>query len=54
MPQMAPLSWIILFVIFATTFLLFSVISYFLFPLSATASLKSSGGLSSSPFNWKW
>nr|YP_010175357.1 ATP synthase F0 subunit 8 [Cincticostella fusca]QSL98508.1 ATP synthase F0 subunit 8 [Cincticostella fusca] len=54
MPQMAPLSWFGLFMVFAATFLLFSVINYFLYPLSATASLKSGEVEPSSSFNWKW
>nr|AIW06273.1 ATP synthase F0 subunit 8 [Ephemerella sp. MT-2014] len=54
MPQMAPLSWISLFLIFAATFLLFSVTNYFLYPLSATAALKSGDPSTSQPFNWKW
>nr|YP_009114934.1 ATP synthase F0 subunit 8 [Acroneuria hainana]AIX03639.1 ATP synthase F0 subunit 8 [Acroneuria hainana] len=53
MPQMAPISWLFLFLIFCATLLLFNFLNYFSFapeaPL-ATPELM----ISNFPMNWMW
>nr|YP_010626518.1 ATP synthase F0 subunit 8 [Hirtodrosophila subflavohalterata]WBK17654.1 ATP synthase F0 subunit 8 [Hirtodrosophila subflavohalterata] len=53
MPQMAPISWLILFIIFSLTFILFCSMNYY----SYMPSLPKSNELKSSQLNsmsWKW
>nr|AML25571.1 ATP synthase F0 subunit 8 [Anobiinae sp. BMNH 1274383] len=51
MPQMAPLSWLILFLIFTITFLVFNTINYTITKYSPKImSLKSVY----TKINWKW
>nr|QLY89475.1 ATP synthase F0 subunit 8 [Limnia unguicornis] len=53
MPQMAPISWLILFIVFSMVFFLFNSLNYFsvvLFP-HTSSSLKT---LHLLPMNWKW
>nr|QLY89970.1 ATP synthase F0 subunit 8 [Sympycnus pulicarius] len=53
MPQMAPLSWLSLYMIFSITLILFCIMNYYIFipsPLTKTSSKKSS----SNNFHWKW
>nr|YP_010953302.1 ATP synthase F0 subunit 8 [Deleatidium vernale]WMQ76567.1 ATP synthase F0 subunit 8 [Deleatidium vernale] len=53
MPQMAPLSWLTLFIMFSSTLILFNVLNYFSFlPTSPSSSAHSS--ISTTPLNWKW
>nr|UUJ36839.1 ATP synthase F0 subunit 8 [Epeorus sp. 02 ZXM-2022a] len=52
MPQMAPLSWLILFIVFSSTLILFSVMNYFL--TNPTAPQGSSSQFKTQSFNWKW
>nr|ARH53691.1 ATP synthase F0 subunit 8 [Adrastus rachifer] len=51
MPQMAPLSWLNLFILFITTFLILNSLNYFSF-------MYSNNQLKSIPkfkkINWKW
>nr|ALO76268.1 ATP synthase F0 subunit 8 [Leucocelis sp. LEU01] len=51
MPQMAPLSWLTLFIIFCITFILFNVLNYycFLYPVKTTLPKKTTLKI-----NWKW
>nr|QXU76332.1 ATP synthase F0 subunit 8 [Choroterpes yixingensis] len=53
MPQMAPLSWILLYIIFSLTLILFSSINFFNYNPSCfkDTSLKS---ISIKALNWKW
>nr|AUJ22844.1 ATP synthase F0 subunit 8 [Ignelater luminosus] len=51
MPQMAPLSWLNLFITFVSMFMIMSTLNYFSF--SYTHDQKSTGK-KSSQFNWKW
>nr|WRM53941.1 ATP synthase F0 subunit 8 [Flavicorniculum planiforceps] len=54
MPQMAPISWLSLFIIFSTTFMIFNMINYYLFiPLMPKSNLINKKKLTKS-FNWKW
>nr|WHU31466.1 ATP synthase F0 subunit 8 [Claassenia xucheni] len=53
MPQMAPLSWLALFLIFTLTLMLFTFINYFSFspqPPRAQEEIK----ISCDPLPWKW
>nr|AYW52610.1 ATP synthase F0 subunit 8 [Heterostomus curvipalpis]UDF83772.1 ATP synthase F0 subunit 8 [Heterostomus curvipalpis] len=53
MPQMAPISWLSLFIIFSGTFMLFSMMNYYSFlPISPKKMSKKE--ISSISLNWKW
>nr|YP_010231158.1 ATP synthase F0 subunit 8 [Paralimna concors]QSV37201.1 ATP synthase F0 subunit 8 [Paralimna concors] len=52
MPQMAPMGWLSLFLIFFFTFLLFNMMNYFSFMPVSSQSNKFS--YKSNSFNWKW
>nr|YP_010236182.1 ATP synthase F0 subunit 8 [Desmomyia sinensis]QTD82956.1 ATP synthase F0 subunit 8 [Desmomyia sinensis] len=53
MPQMAPISWLILFFVFSITFMLFNIVNYFSFlPSSSTSKEKKTFNVKSN--NWKW
>nr|QWQ55628.1 ATP synthase F0 subunit 8 [Ocellarnaca sp.] len=52
MPQMAPISWLMLFFIFSSTLILFAIINYFyLIPTPPSSSQTSPTSIS---FPWKW
>nr|YP_004935221.1 ATP synthase F0 subunit 8 [Protoplasa fitchii]AET13046.1 ATP synthase F0 subunit 8 [Protoplasa fitchii] len=54
MPQMAPISWLSLFLIFSMTFMLFNIMNYFSFlPKSPNQSLSMTKNKINS-LNWKW
>nr|YP_010446962.1 ATP synthase F0 subunit 8 [Chyliza chikuni]UTM10327.1 ATP synthase F0 subunit 8 [Chyliza chikuni] len=52
MPQMSPINWLNLFILFSLTFMLFNMMNYFLFIPSSSQSKTSSK--STKPLNWKW
>nr|QXT45815.1 ATP synthase F0 subunit 8 [Stenacron interpunctatum] len=52
MPQMAPLSWLTLFIVFSSTLILFCIMNYFLYLPSAPDS--SASQFKTQPYNWKW
>nr|UFZ13362.1 ATP synthase F0 subunit 8 [Ctenochauliodes griseus] len=52
MPQMAPLNWLILFMFFTLTFIIFNMMNYFITNYSSPSS--SEINLSNKPLNWKW
>nr|UUJ36865.1 ATP synthase F0 subunit 8 [Epeorus sp. 03 ZXM-2022a] len=52
MPQMAPLSWLLLFIVFSVTLILFSVMNYFMVVPSTPQG--SSSQFQTQAFNWKW
>nr|YP_010463412.1 ATP synthase F0 subunit 8 [Peltoperlopsis sagittata]UUK29388.1 ATP synthase F0 subunit 8 [Peltoperlopsis sagittata] len=52
MPQMAPISWLILFITFSSIFLIFNSMNYFSFLPPLPQSHKKS--ISQTPMNWKW
>nr|YP_009171490.1 ATP synthase F0 subunit 8 [Cyphoderris monstrosa]AJW76320.1 ATP synthase F0 subunit 8 [Cyphoderris monstrosa] len=52
MPQMAPISWLTLFIIFSTTLILFSLSNYFLISPQSPKSLHLK--IQSNSLNWKW
>nr|UOU84905.1 ATP synthase F0 subunit 8 [Rhamphomyia geniculata] len=53
MPQMAPIGWLSLFIIFTITFMLFCVMNYYMMlpPAPKTLELNKS---SFNSLNWKW
>nr|QVM79273.1 ATP synthase F0 subunit 8 [Niphona lateraliplagiata] len=51
MPQMAPLSWLILFIFFLISFLLFNISNYFTFNYSTK---KTKLDKIFMKYNWKW
>nr|YP_010397347.1 ATP synthase F0 subunit 8 [Glycyphana fulvistemma]UQJ77454.1 ATP synthase F0 subunit 8 [Glycyphana fulvistemma] len=51
MPQMAPLSWLILFMIFCLTFILFNVLNYYCFLYTPKTSMPKK---TTFKINWKW
>nr|YP_009490589.1 ATP synthase F0 subunit 8 [Taeniopteryx ugola]YP_010836005.1 ATP synthase F0 subunit 8 [Taeniopteryx auberti]AWH98598.1 ATP synthase F0 subunit 8 [Taeniopteryx ugola]UPX88424.1 ATP synthase F0 subunit 8 [Taeniopteryx nebulosa]WGC89524.1 ATP synthase F0 subunit 8 [Taeniopteryx auberti] len=52
MPQMAPISWLTLFIAFSAILVIFSAMNYFSFlPKSPEISEKK---ISQTSFNWKW
>nr|AMH85607.1 ATP synthase F0 subunit 8 [Pseudogriphoneura sp. ACMJ-2016] len=53
MPQMAPIGWLSLFIIFSLAFLLFSLMNYYSFLPSSPNFLKSSQEKTTA-MNWKW
>nr|UQJ73528.1 ATP synthase F0 subunit 8 [Diamesa sp. 3XL] len=54
MPQMAPISWLVLFLVFSITLILFNVMNYYcVLPKNLSTSEKKNSFLTS-PLNWKW
>nr|QGL53129.1 ATP synthase F0 subunit 8 [Leuctra fusca]UPX88671.1 ATP synthase F0 subunit 8 [Leuctra fusca] len=52
MPQMAPISWLTLFILFSMILLIFNFVNYFIF-LPNTPELTQKT-ITQTPFNWKW
>uniref|UniRef100_A0AAU7BA76 ATP synthase complex subunit 8 n=1 Tax=Neonetus sp. TaxID=3143695 RepID=A0AAU7BA76_9ORTH len=52
MPQMAPISWLFMFILFSFTLLTFCSSNYFLFKISPSKSPEKKINISS--INWKW
>nr|WNH42067.1 ATPase subunit 8 [Neoperla coffea] len=53
MPQMAPISWFLLFLIFSGTLLMFNFLTYFSFlPPAPTTDPQQATKLN--PLTWKW
>nr|YP_010397502.1 ATP synthase F0 subunit 8 [Pagastia tianmumontana]UQJ73372.1 ATP synthase F0 subunit 8 [Pagastia tianmumontana] len=54
MPQMAPISWLILFIVFTITLILFNILNYYcVLPKNLMTSEKKSQ-INTNPLNWKW
>nr|QDP18127.1 ATP synthase F0 subunit 8 [Algete brunneri] len=53
MPQMAPMMWFSLFMIFSTTMILFNQMMYFSFKNNKTTLMKKSMNILKKN-NWKW
>nr|YP_009727423.1 ATP synthase F0 subunit 8 [Diamesus osculans]QIA46737.1 ATP synthase F0 subunit 8 [Diamesus osculans] len=51
MPQMAPMNWLILLIIFMIIFMMFNVLNYFSFKYPVK---KNFNKKLSSKLNWKW
>nr|QBF44145.1 ATP synthase F0 subunit 8 [Corethrella condita] len=53
MPQMAPISWLILFIIFSITLIVFNILNYYSF--LPTSSTKTQGKIIDNiSMTWKW
>nr|URX53385.1 ATP synthase F0 subunit 8 [Incisitermes cf. incisus] len=52
MPQMMPLSWLMLFFMFSTTMVLFATMNYYMM-ISKPNPMKKSG-IMTKMMNWKW
>nr|YP_010835953.1 ATP synthase F0 subunit 8 [Rhopalopsole subnigra]WGC89472.1 ATP synthase F0 subunit 8 [Rhopalopsole subnigra] len=52
MPQMAPISWLTLFIMFSLILLIFNFVNYFIF--LPTAPKSSHTQILSPTMNWKW
>nr|YP_010414752.1 ATP synthase F0 subunit 8 [Hybos grossipes]URT60152.1 ATP synthase F0 subunit 8 [Hybos grossipes] len=53
MPQMAPIGWLNLFILFTIIFILFCIMNYYMF-IPAPNTQKLSHKKMSNPMNWKW
>nr|QNE85806.1 ATP synthase F0 subunit 8 [Tipula flavolineata] len=53
MPQMAPINWLVLFILFSITLIIFSTLNYFSFLPSTPKSLQTEKK-NKTPLNWKW
>nr|YP_002265487.1 ATP synthase F0 subunit 8 [Contacyphon sp. BT0012]ACF35072.1 ATP synthase F0 subunit 8 [Contacyphon sp. BT0012] len=53
MPQMAPMSWLYLFITFTMIFIMFNYLNYFVF-MKTTTNKKSMTMKSLKSLNWKW
>nr|YP_010545648.1 ATP synthase F0 subunit 8 [Chrysops dissectus]UYG48431.1 ATP synthase F0 subunit 8 [Chrysops dissectus] len=53
MPQMAPISWLLLFIVFSLAFMMFNIMNYYSF-LPPTPKSGETNNLTTSSFNWKW
>nr|YP_010025562.1 ATP synthase F0 subunit 8 [Sarcophila latifrons]QOQ35861.1 ATP synthase F0 subunit 8 [Sarcophila latifrons]QTF74362.1 ATP synthase F0 subunit 8 [Sarcophila latifrons] len=53
MPQMAPIGWLSLFIMFSIAFMIFNMMNYYSFtPIMPKSSLVKSNLINS--LNWKW
>nr|QNE85819.1 ATP synthase F0 subunit 8 [Tipula varipennis]WVH44996.1 ATP synthase F0 subunit 8 [Tipula varipennis] len=53
MPQMAPISWLLLFIIFTITLIIFNTLNYFFYLPTIPKTTQSENKIYS-PLNWKW
>nr|YP_009261956.1 ATP synthase F0 subunit 8 [Tipula cockerelliana]AMN09072.1 ATP synthase F0 subunit 8 [Tipula cockerelliana] len=53
MPQMAPINWLLLFIIFSITLIIFNTLNYFSF-LPSNPQKSQTEKKNNSPLNWKW
>nr|QNE85469.1 ATP synthase F0 subunit 8 [Nanna flavipes] len=54
MPQMAPISWLNLFIIFSITFVIFNMMNYYSYMPSMPKSNLINKTQQINSFNWKW
>uniref|UniRef100_A0AAU7YTX6 ATP synthase complex subunit 8 n=1 Tax=Conchapelopia togamaculosa TaxID=3154050 RepID=A0AAU7YTX6_9DIPT len=54
MPQMAPISWLILFIVFTITLILFNIFNYYSMLPKTPESLQQNNNFTSNSLNWKW
>nr|QNV11586.1 ATP synthase F0 subunit 8 [Limnophora tigrina] len=53
MPQMAPISWLNLFIIFTISFMIFNMMNYFIYiPMMPKSSMKKESLIND--LKWKW
>nr|YP_010239115.1 ATP synthase F0 subunit 8 [Miltogramma oestracea]QTF74375.1 ATP synthase F0 subunit 8 [Miltogramma oestracea] len=53
MPQMAPINWLTLFIIFSITFMIFNMMNFYLFKPSMPKSYMINK-INPNSLNWKW
>nr|QLY89513.1 ATP synthase F0 subunit 8 [Myospila meditabunda] len=53
MPQMAPINWLILFIIFSISFMIFNMMNYFSY-IPYMPKSKNYNKKFTNSFNWKW
>nr|WNH42064.1 ATPase subunit 8 [Neoperla pilulifera] len=53
MPQMAPISWFLLFIVFSGTLLMFNFLNYYSF-LTLAPSSEQQQKINQKPLIWKW
>uniref|UniRef100_A0AAU7BAE5 ATP synthase complex subunit 8 n=1 Tax=Parvotettix domesticus TaxID=3073458 RepID=A0AAU7BAE5_9ORTH len=53
MPQMAPMNWLIMFLVFSVTMILFSLINYFMMKVLNPSKSQNNNNKSKS-MNWTW
>nr|WNH42040.1 ATPase subunit 8 [Neoperla bella] len=53
MPQMAPISWFLLFIVFSGTLLMFNFLNYYSFS-PASPMMTHHQSLGQKPLSWKW
>nr|UOU85360.1 ATP synthase F0 subunit 8 [Nephrotoma flavescens] len=53
MPQMSPINWLLLFIIFSIILIIFNTLNYFSF-LPLTPKIYSTTKKIYAPLNWKW
>nr|YP_009919029.1 ATP synthase F0 subunit 8 [Norellisoma spinimanum]QMP96622.1 ATP synthase F0 subunit 8 [Norellisoma spinimanum] len=54
MPQMAPIGWLSLFIIFSITFMIFNMMNYYLFIPNMPKSILINKKQQMNSLNWKW
>nr|QNN85693.1 ATP synthase F0 subunit 8 [Bengalia sp. DZ-2020] len=54
MPQMAPIGWLSLFIIFSIAFMIFNMMNYYSFIPSMPKSTLISKTKTTNSLNWKW
>nr|YP_009687558.1 ATP synthase F0 subunit 8 [Limonia phragmitidis]QDX14940.1 ATP synthase F0 subunit 8 [Limonia phragmitidis] len=54
MPQMAPISWLSLFLIFSITLMIFCTLNYFSFTPNTPKKSNSNNLINTNSLNWKW
>nr|YP_010397554.1 ATP synthase F0 subunit 8 [Boreoheptagyia kurobebrevis]UQJ73463.1 ATP synthase F0 subunit 8 [Boreoheptagyia kurobebrevis] len=55
MPQMAPISWLVLFLLFSLTLILFNILNYYcVLPKTLGINEKKNSSKIFSSLNWKW
>nr|APU93562.1 ATP synthase F0 subunit 8 [Noditermes lamanianus] len=52
MPQMMPMEWLMLYITFLTTFLMFNILNYFI--QSSSNQIKEKKTININKMNWKW
>nr|WKU83763.1 ATP synthase F0 subunit 8 [Argyra sp.] len=53
MPQMAPISWLTLYILFTITLIMFCILNYYSFSPSINKKSLNKSNISL-PLNWKW
>nr|YP_010265773.1 ATP synthase F0 subunit 8 [Coquillettidia nigricans]UIS24527.1 ATP synthase subunit 8 [Coquillettidia nigricans] len=54
MPQMAPISWLIMFIIFSITMVIFNIKNYYCFFYNSSKIMNSNITYKTKIMNWQW